>query len=344
MASSIGIFKHYEKIIACVAVLLLAGSVAYVVAGRSSLDAAKADFGRRLDAMKPEHPEATPADLAGYKGALDDLARPPQLNVSSNMAVGFMSPEARIWCVACHKPIPFAAEKCVFCLTEQPKPPEADPDYDGDGGGIPDAIERQYGLDVRNADDDTMDSDGDGFSNLDEYLAGSDPMDKDSHPDLAARLRVRNIEAHKLPFRLQGKTRNPDGSYKCQINTSEQTYFVSVGNEIGKTGFTLSKFEPLAEKRADERLGGMQREFDVSRATIERDGREIVLVMDQQTAFSDYDITLVLTIDDTEYKATHDGTFKLRSKTYKVSGVDIESQSVVILDESDGTEVTVPRE
>lgn len=344
MASSSNIFKHYEKAIAGVAVLLLAGSVAYVVCGRSAIDEAEREFQAGLDRMSPSNPEAAPADLSAYEAALGAIERPVQMNISSNRVVGFMTPEERIWCVLCKKPIPFDAEKCVFCGTEQPKPPEADPSFDTDGGGIPDVFEAQCGLDIRNPKDDTIDSDGDGFSNLDEYRAGTDPMDPESHPDIAAELRVRSIVGHKLPFRLQGKTKTPDGRYKCQINSNSQTYFVYEGDEIGKTGFKLAKFEALEEKRADEKLGGMERTFDVSRATIERDGREVVLVMDKATAFTDFDVVLVLPLDNTEYKTSNEGSFKLRDKVYKVSGVDTESQSVVILDESAGTEVKVPAE
>ena len=344
VASSSSILNHYEKLIAGAAILLLAGSAAYVVCGRASIAEAEREFNAELDRMKPANPDAAPADLSAYEAALADLKKPFQMNVSSNRVVGFMTPEERIWCVLCKKPIPTDAESCVFCGTVQPKPPEADPNFDTDGGGIPDAFELKVGLDIRNPKDDAMDSDGDGFSNLDEFRAGTDPMDPDSHPDIAAELRVRSIVGHKLPFRLRGKTQKPDGSFQCQINSNNQTFFVNEGGEIGKTGFKLVKFEPITEKRADERLGGLEREYDVSRATIERDGRQVVLVMDQATAFTDFDVVLVLPLDGTEIKTTNEGKFKLREKTYRVSEVDTESQSVVIFDESAGLKVEVPAE
>ncbi len=56
-----------------------------------------------------------------------------------------------------------------------------DPDTDNDG--IPDGYETQYEfLDPLDDTDAAQDADGDGFSNLEEYRAGSDPSDPDSKP------------------------------------------------------------------------------------------------------------------------------------------------------------------
>lgn len=56
-----------------------------------------------------------------------------------------------------------------------------DDDYDMDNDGLPDAWERQYG-----GCDECMnpgaDPDNDGYTNLEEYLAGSDPTDPNSYP------------------------------------------------------------------------------------------------------------------------------------------------------------------
>ena len=48
---------------------------------------------------------------------------------------------------------------------------------DGDGDGLPDVFEQAYGLDPNDSTDGSLDSDGDGFTNLEEYLAGTCPFD-----------------------------------------------------------------------------------------------------------------------------------------------------------------------
>src|SRR5690554_2403530 len=59
---------------------------------------------------------------------------------------------------------------------------------DTDGGGIPDGVEFAYGLDPLNPADAHWDLDGDGVSNLDEYLAGTDFSDPQDVPAQTAEL------------------------------------------------------------------------------------------------------------------------------------------------------------
>jgi hypothetical protein len=62
-----------------------------------------------------------------------------------------------------------------------PKNPESSPSSDSDHDGIPDVVERRYGLDP-NRNDAAEDPDGDGFNNLQECLENTNPRDARSRP------------------------------------------------------------------------------------------------------------------------------------------------------------------
>ena len=54
-------------------------------------------------------------------------------------------------------------------------PPADGYGLDRDADGMPDAWEQQYKLDPKNTSDGPADSDGDGYTNIEEYLNGTDP-------------------------------------------------------------------------------------------------------------------------------------------------------------------------
>jgi len=83
--------------------------------------------------------------------------------------------------------IPDSEDNCPYV----PNPRQADYDGDGEGDacdddddndGMPDSYEIKNGLNPFNAKDANRDADGDDFTNLEEYLAGSDPNDPKSVP------------------------------------------------------------------------------------------------------------------------------------------------------------------
>ena len=83
--------------------------------------------------------------------------------------------------------IPDDEDNCPYT----PNPDQKDTDSDGEGDacdddddddGMPDSYELENDLSPLNATDADKDADGDGFTNLEEYLAGSDPNDQASIP------------------------------------------------------------------------------------------------------------------------------------------------------------------
>lgn len=62
------------------------------------------------------------------------------------------------------------------------KPSEVPVDTDGDG--MPDEWEKRYNLDPKNPADGALDSDGDGYTNVEEYLNGTNPREKVDYRNL----------------------------------------------------------------------------------------------------------------------------------------------------------------
>ena len=61
---------------------------------------------------------------------------------------------------------------------------------------------KKYGLDLNAPNILSKDSDGDGFSNSDEFLTDTSPIDPSSHPPSAARLTWENYHRESLPYTL----------------------------------------------------------------------------------------------------------------------------------------------
>jgi hypothetical protein len=88
------------------------------------------------------------------------------------------------------------------------------PDGDDlDSDGLPDAWEIQHGLTTQNPSDAMEDPDGDGHSNLEEYLAGTDPRDPRSH----VRLRLEHNHGQLTLSGLQAAGRNVRILYRSNL-------------------------------------------------------------------------------------------------------------------------------
>ena len=89
----------------------------------------------------------------------------------------------------------------------------------------------------------TQDSDGDGFTTLDEYLGKTDPQDKNSHPPYYTKLVLTKFV--RIPFRLKFEAKNGDTLLINTIDVEDApTLFLKVGQAVTGTKFKITKFEP----------------------------------------------------------------------------------------------------
>lgn len=127
------------------------------------------------------------------------------------------------------------------------------------------------------------DPDGDGFTNLDEWVGSdpaapgsksTDPNDKNSHPGYLTKLKLKQFI--QMPFRLVLKSED-SGSF--QINTldvKQPSQFIEIGAKIAGTKYTITG--PFVSKKFTD---ANDIEQDVSELTIQQDEtkEKLVLIM-----------------------------------------------------------------
>jgi hypothetical protein len=121
----------------------------------------------------------------------------------------------------------------------------------------------------------TQDSDGDGFTTLDEYLGKTDPQNKESHPGYLTKLFMQQFV--RVPFRLLFAARNGN---TVLLNTLDDpdapTQFLQVGKDVAGTKFKVTDL-----KIKEAKVNGMTKDVSEVTLTHKDTGEKIVLVKEQ---------------------------------------------------------------
>lgn len=200
----------------------------------------------------------------------------------------------------------------------------------------------KYELPYWESDVASQDPDADGFSNLEEFVAGTDPVDKAIVPPYYTKLRLK--EFISVPFRLVF-TGSPDDGQTFTINTTSKdgqargrTRFLTMGEVIEGTPYKLLSYEKKSEERNNIRI-------DTSELTIENTEtqQKIVLVAKQEandpTSFGEF----LYLLDNSTFKVKKDDEFSLSPETerkYKL--IDISAAEALIKDLETGEQYKIP--
>lgn len=174
-----------------------------------------------------------------------------------------------------------------------------------------------------------QDPDEDRFSNLDEYLGGTDPKDKKSVPPYYTKLRLSKFIS--VPFRLKFNG-TPDEGRTFAINPLDRggrTQFLALNDMIKGTDYKLISYEPKKTTRNDI-------EVDVSELTIENTvtGQKLVLVNRQEandpTSYAEF----YYLYDNSTFQVKKDDEFSLAPEPdHKYKLIDINATEALIQDQ-----------
>lgn len=329
---------HYDKLVLVAALAVFGGVLFALNSGVSSAKSDAEELQRRLRSMQPKNPVLDPVSVAAFDAAMDEAEAPFRLGTNST----FLVAAERVACIKCGQPIPMRDDTCRYCGAEQPSDNVGE-DWDTDGDGIPDVWEKKFGLNHVDPADADADADNDGFTNLEEFKAGTDPRSAASHPPRFMFLRVSEIEATPFPYLLRGKSKQPDGSYKFQINDAKkQSHYVRKGDTLPGTDFVLDSYE--AKRETVQRPGLPPKEQDVFYLTFKR-GEDFVELKENGPAVSSaFEVTLVCSKDSTgaSWHVKRLESFTMDGEKFTLVSVNPRQKSAVLRREKTGESLDVP--
>ena len=177
----------------------------------------------------------------------------------------------------------------------------------------------------------TQDSDGDGFTTLDEYQWSTDPLDKNSHPPYYSKVVYK--EFRPIPFRLKFEAKNGDTILiNAQDIQDAPTYFVKVGQMIKDTKFKVVGFQPKSRTESN----GMVR--DVSEVTVEnQETKEKVVLPKNEDVNSPTTFAVMnYALTNKPFAVKKDLEFSLTSDPAKYKCLALNDTEVTILKEDSG--------
>ena len=342
MAAKENFFKaHWELFVALAGLAALGGAAAMLVPelGQGA-DAAVAEQENELRSVKPKNDSVAAADLSVLEASLKLVKTPPALTEVDPKKASFLASERRILCragegadpkKACGKPIAAASTTCPFCGIKQPALVKVEIDSDHDG--LPNDWEIKYAFNKDDASDAAQDADKDGFTNLEEYEAKTDPRDPKSHPDYLDYVSVQGAYKQTfLKFYFKQANPMPGNTFRLTFqrlgvkSKFDSTFAVKVGEPIksadGKvdTGYTAKAYNVKDVEVPAYKGSKMMKKIKVGFVDIERkDGKTLTIRENDRNIPVETEIQLVYARDGGKTFTVSTGSvFEIRGSKYRV--------------------------
>ena len=192
---------------------------------------------------------------------------------------------------------------------------------------VPNEWFEKYALPIEDADALEEDPDKDGFTNLDEWQGHTDPTKAESHPDYATKLHL--VSANEEPFRYVFASRTKEKFGINDIEQSEPTQFLKVGDVIRGTDFKIISFTEKKERKEY----GMK--MDVSELLLEhqQSHAQVTLVKGKLATSPQSVVTFVYTWGGRkEFEVRKDQEFSLKPmEEIKYKLIDVRPDKAVIV-------------
>ena len=341
--------RNYDKIIFAISVVFLIVSAVYLLNAGGRIGTESEEFQSQVDRLSPGHPTLAAADTNAVVSASAQFHEPFQLGTNKL----FLVAQERVRCinVACRHPIPFDAKECSFCGTPQPAEGQVT-GGDSDNDGMPDEFEAKFAfLNPVDAADADADYDNDGFTNLEEYEAQTDPSNPASHPSKIEFLRVSGVEEDTIAFRLNGTMRMSAEKVFYQIKAPSRDWNVLPGQEFEDPRIPGGKYKIVDVGVVTNMVAKQgyteKRPVELPVVVISNGLSKYRLIGDGTPGSSgEFRVTFICTkdMDRKEYLGLPGQPFSFDGADFIVFQVDRKHGSVLIHRVSDNKEFDVPKQ
>jgi len=186
---------------------------------------------------------------------------------------------------------------------------------------VPNDWLEEFNLPIADADVLIQDADNDGFTNLDEWQAHTNPSDRESHPPYTFKLKLRAFSEEPFPLIFSSSIGH---TYAINnIDPSNPTQFLQVGEMVKGTKYMLRAY---TEKYDTDKYGTT---IDVSELTLEQiDTHDLITLIKEKRAMSPESVAnFIYTWGGTQqtFSVKKDQEFSLRPEedvTYKLVNVE----------------------